>query len=393
MSDVPIPLTDQAVSFPRPRNDLPEEDALEERRVAVEWLRGQERALAEVFLREGRQELPVDGFYTDWRQAQQRRLGEARARWLEALAEAGWAMGAGARSLAYLRPDLLDDYDQSHEENPVTLLFTGSVTASESVWWRCFRDESHQWKTSIDNRHVVGTGCPRCVNKGVSRREQEVFTSLRKYLPALVSPGTVARHASPGPGPGPGPGRLRSWRVDMLLPGNPPVAVEYDGAYWHQDALQRDQDKAADLTASGHVVIRIREQPLSTITRNDVVCTPDQPAETVAELVYRKIQHLTAAACEPRDGLDTDEGMQLELFSDATTETASSGNRNAAESFTFRILIKEALLQTLTAGVNSDRTLGERLACGLPLEHACMQLQQDMGGIRSLVLAAQRLFD
>lgn len=390
MSDVPIPLTDQAIPFPRRRSDLPEEDVLEERGVAVEWLRGQERALAEVFLQEGMQELPVDGFYTDWRQAQQRRLGEARAHWLQALAEAGWAMGRGGRSLAYLRPDLLGEYDHDHDENPVMLPFIGSVTESESVWWRCLRDENHQWRTSIYNRHAVGTGCPRCGKKGVSRREQEVFTALQQHLPDLVSPGTVARHASPGPGRR----RLRSWRVDMLLRGSPPVAVEYDGAYWHQDALQRDQDKAADLTASGHIVIRIREQPLPTITPNDVVCTPDQPAEVVAEQVYRKILDLTdIVACEPHDGLGPAGGRQLELFSDTTTETASSGKWSAAESFTFRMLIKEALLQTLTAGVNKDRALGEYLVCGLPLDHACMQLQRDLGGILSLASAALRLVD
>lgn len=44
--------------------------------------------MAELFLEEGRRELPVDGDYTAWRQAQQRRLGEARERWLRTLADA-----------------------------------------------------------------------------------------------------------------------------------------------------------------------------------------------------------------------------------------------------------------------------------------------------------------
>ena len=44
----------------------------------------------------------------------------------------------------------------------------------------------------------------------------------------------------------------------MLLPESPPVVVEYDGTCRHQDAFQRDQDKAADLTASGHLVICAR---------------------------------------------------------------------------------------------------------------------------------------
>ncbi|MGW0564440.1 zinc-ribbon domain-containing protein [Streptomyces sp. NPDC003016] len=346
--------------------------------------------MAKAFLEEGRRELPVDGDYTAWRQAQQRRLGEARERWLRTLADAGYnALGAGGRSLAYVRPDLLDEYDSSHPENPVDLPFTARVTASQSVWWRCLRDESHQWRTSFNNRHVAGTGCPRCGKKGVSRREQEIFTALRERLPDLVSPGSALRHKAPQDGR-----RLRSWRVDMLLPGTPPVAVEYDGAYWHKDALGKDQEKATDLMASGHIVIRVREQPLPTITPHDIVCTPEQPADTVAELVYRKIVEVAPELVpESSDDPEPTEGTQLQLFLDDTPApgTAHKDVRSQAQRIALNALVMEALLQLQTMSVNSDLALGEQLVCGRPAEDVLTVLRQDLGGVLALSHAAQRI--
>ncbi|POX38791.1 zinc-ribbon domain-containing protein, partial [Streptomyces sp. Ru72] len=224
MSDVPA--CSEGLASPHPRQGDPAEEAVpQERSAAIRWLLDRERALADAFLREGQQQLPVDGEYSVWRQAQQRRLGQERQRWLQLLTEAGVpAWWQGSRSLAYLRPDLADEYDWGHIENPVGLPLTGSVVAVQSVWWRCLRDDSHRWKTSVYNRHVQGTGCPRCGKRGVSRREQEIFTALQTRLPGLQSPGSVARHASSTVE---GKRRLRSWRVDMLLPGSPPVAVEY----------------------------------------------------------------------------------------------------------------------------------------------------------------------
>lgn len=229
MSDGPEPGPGGLLLPSRSTGDVPQQDD-PKRREAMEWLHAQEKALAEVFLHEGSRELPVDGSYLLWRQAQQRRLGKSRQGWMTMLTEAGWTgLKSGSRSLAYLRPDLLAEYDSEHEENTPCVDPTGPLTAVESLWWRCLRDDSHRWKTSVHNRHFAGTGCPRCGKKGVSRREQEIFTALRRRLPALVSPGTAIRHAAPGGSRR----RQRSWRVDMLLPGAPPVAVEYDGAYWN----------------------------------------------------------------------------------------------------------------------------------------------------------------
>jgi hypothetical protein len=80
----------------------------------------------------------------DWRRAQQRRLGAARECWIQTLAEAGWnILGAGSRSLAYLRPDLLEEYDSGHEEN---LSATG-----ESWFWITFGARATEGHPAIMN--------------------------------------------------------------------------------------------------------------------------------------------------------------------------------------------------------------------------------------------------
>ncbi|MFJ8637378.1 zinc-ribbon domain-containing protein [Streptomyces sp. NPDC093568] len=367
---------------------MPEQDD-PEHRAAMEWLHGQEKALAEVFLREGARELPVNGSYLLWRQAQQRRLGMARQGWVTMLAEAGWTgLGPGSRSLAYLRPDLLAEYDVEHDENTPRVDLTGPLTAVQSVWWRCLRDDSHRWKTSINNRHVAGTGCPRCGKRGVSRREQEIFTALRQRLPALISPGTAIRQTSPERSRR----RQRAWRVDMLLPGPSPVAVEYDGAYWHRNAVQRDLDKTADLTASGHHVIRIREQPLPTLTPNDIVCTADQPAEEIAEAAHETILRLTGLPpCEPFAEPDSLDATQLDLFDDID-ETALAA-RSSAGTHAVAILLTQMVREVHRGDVAADLASAQHLVWGLPLDAALMTAQQQAGALRALASAAKLLID
>ncbi|MFE7272549.1 zinc-ribbon domain-containing protein [Streptomyces sp. NPDC057623] len=367
---------------------MPEQDD-PQRRAAIRWLHDQEQALTEVFLREGARELPVDGNYLLWRQAQQRRLGRARQGWVTMLIEAGWTgLAPSSRSLAYLRPDLLAEYDVEHEENTPGVDLTGPLTTVQSVWWRCARDDSHRWKTSVNNRHVAGTGCPRCGKRGISRREQEIFTALRRRLPALISPGTAIRHASPEGSRR----RHRSWRVDMLLPGPTPVAVEYDGAYWHRDAVQRDLDKTADLTASGHHVIRIREQPLPTLTPNDIVCTADQLAEEIAETVHETILRLTGSTlCEPFTEPDARDATQLGLLGD-TAETALPG-RSGAATRAVGILLTQMVREVHRGDVAADLASAQHLVWGLPLDAARTAAQQQAGALRALASTAALLID
>ncbi|WP_159080794.1 zinc-ribbon domain-containing protein [Nocardia suismassiliense] len=267
---------------------------------AIEWLCEQEHLLCETFLAEARTQLPVED-YAPWHQQQKIRLARARAEWIAQLSGGAWIRPYQTQMVAYLRPDLVGEYDNSHPDNPADLMEYADVGDRHSVWWRCVRTDGHRWRTSIHNRHVAGTGCPRCGKRGVSRREQEIFLALQQRLPALLAAPSIDR--IPG---APGKRRQRPWRVDMLLPGKVPIVMEYDGAYWHAERELYDRLKTADLTESGHLVIRIREHPLPTITVDDVVCSSTDDADTVANTVISALNRqltspLAVKAIEPSD--------------------------------------------------------------------------------------------
>ncbi|WP_327740520.1 zinc-ribbon domain-containing protein (plasmid) [Streptomyces nojiriensis] len=380
---------DRAVSFPRAADDVGKESWLSERAVAQAWLLAQEEALAEVFLAEGRRDLPVED-YPSWLGEQQHRLGRARESWQRMLLGAGWPLGSeGSRSLAYLRPDLMGEYDSASEDNPADLPYRGTLASTVSVWWSCSRDEEHRWRTSFYNRHVVGTGCPRCAKRGVSRRELEIFTALRQSLPDLTSPATVPRAAA-----APRQRQQRAWRVDMYLPGAPPVVVEYDGAYWHQDREGKDSAKSADLAASGHIVVRIRESPLPAVTCNDVACTAEMPAAEVAHLVLQRISALTRSpaamtrppAENPPDVVPSTPRKRAERPVAATADL-DPFKRNLIASWSL-----QALLASHRAGVVAD--LGTGYLGGLSpdvVQRAQAEMMKEVGTVKGLTLAVTDL--
>ncbi|MGC4989909.1 zinc-ribbon domain-containing protein [Nocardia salmonicida] len=304
-------LDSQDAPFPRRREDIPADEHDQEFDVAIAWIRAQEKQLVEKLLEEGRREQPVENYET-WRQDQRQRLGQGRQTWITVLSEAGWHfVGEGAHSMILLRPDLATELDLD-PPNPLDMHMTACLNSGRSVWWRCASDNNHRWRTSVRNRHVLGTGCPRCGKRGVSRRENELFTALRATLPNLSSSAAVARARTT-----PGRRRARSWRVDMVHD-EPKVVIEYDGAYWHANNEDKDRIKTADLAASGFFVVRVREHPLPAISPTDISCTADEPVEGIAQRVLACMrEHRVWTDVAPAGEVQPEEG-------EVTTETADS---------------------------------------------------------------------
>lgn len=160
----------------------------------------------------------------------------------------------------------------------------------EQLLWRCSRNLRHVWLARLHNRVRAESGCPSCWRNGTSRREQEIFDHLRALMPGLQLHGRVTRTHL-----GPGQRKRRDWRVDFLLPGDPVVVIEYDGAYWHAGKEARDMAKTDDLTKGGAVAIRIREHPLQRLGEFDVAVTGLTGPREVAIAVAASITQATAA--------------------------------------------------------------------------------------------------
>jgi len=55
--------------------------------------------------------------------------------------------------------------------------------------------------------------------------------------------------------------RRARWVVDIttVSAAGAPVAIEYDGSYWHADKSDIDNEKSLDLLAAGYAVVRLRD--------------------------------------------------------------------------------------------------------------------------------------
>ena len=179
--------------------------------------------------------------------------------------------------LAHGPASILAEWDQEANGN----LSPDSVTlgSGTKVAWKCSIVDEHTWHTTVATRTRQGSGCPHCTL--VPRSAQEM--RLAHELAALIGFDLEVHKVRFA-------GRLRD--VDIVLD-DLKLIVEFDGAYWHRNKVDKDREKTALMEEAGWQVIRVRERPLDSIHANDVMVEPLAPAKTVADLVLNKIVEVT----------------------------------------------------------------------------------------------------
>ena len=177
----------------------------------------------------------------------------------------------------------------------------GGVTPADVVagtptkyWWRCPVADYHEWQSGPHSRTRRGDGCPHCTL--TPRSAQEI--RLAHELSALIDFDLEVHKVRFA-------GRLRD--VDIVLDALK-VVVEFDGAYWHRNKVDKDRDKTALMEEAGWQVIRVRERPLDSIHANDVMVDTLAPAKTVADLVLNKIVGVTGTDVPQLDEYLASEG-------------------------------------------------------------------------------------
>ncbi len=151
--------------------------------------------------------------------------------------------------------------------------------SNDKVYWQCAVDSSHIWTASPLNRVVAGSGCPHCTL--TPRSAQEI--RLAHELAALIDFDLDAHKLRFA-------GRLRD--VDILVE-DLNLVVEFDGAYWHRNKVDKDREKTVWLEQERWMVIRVRERPLESIHTNDVMVESLTPVKEVANLVFKQIEKVT----------------------------------------------------------------------------------------------------
>ena len=160
-------------------------------------------------------------------------------------------------SLLIKRPDLAKEWhptkNGSLKPNDVT------YGTHKKVWWKCSKDDNHEWKTSIGvrtgNRE---TGCPYCTLTPQSREELIITHELISIFKGINPKGFKTRVK----------GKLRS--IDIYIP-DLKLGIEFDGSYWHKDKRGLDKLKTEELEAEGFNIIRVRQKPLKRIFEDDVM--------------------------------------------------------------------------------------------------------------------------
>jgi hypothetical protein len=137
--------------------------------------------------------------------------------------------------------------------------------SNQKVWWKC--DKGHSWPAIIVDRTGKGSGCPKC-NPKVSKIQIQIYCELKTIFSGVTLAQKVASH-----------------ECDILLAKHH-IAVEYDGAWYHENRKHQDSKKNKALAKKGVKVIRIRETPLPRLGKGDLLIdASDSPLAIVQALL------------------------------------------------------------------------------------------------------------
>lgn len=153
-------------------------------------------------------------------------------------------------SIAWTYPRIASEWNQRNPISPWCV--RPHAKLSFVPLWDCPNDVAHHYRTTVASR-VAGAECPECVDFNKSRIEMRYFEAAKRLFGDVRS---GARFDDPS--------FSNRWSVDisMTYEGHK-VAIEYDGAYWHQDKEEIDTRKSTELVRAGFFVVRIREEGLA----------------------------------------------------------------------------------------------------------------------------------
>lgn len=145
--------------------------------------------------------------------------------------------------------------------HPDNIVQPTEVTAGSNllVKWLCDKDAKHVWTTTVSSRtRKDASGCPNCaLARSSSKGEEEVFAIL-----TLLGVDPIANVTNV----------IRSRELDIYIPSKK-FAIEFNGLYWHSEAIRPDKmyhaNKNATCIAKGVYLYSVWEDDWS--KRRDIV--------------------------------------------------------------------------------------------------------------------------
>jgi hypothetical protein len=143
-------------------------------------------------------------------------------------------------------PNLILEWDFNRNKNKPTEYSSGS---NQIVSWKC--KFGHKWDATIYNRTGNSSGCPYC-KASTSKLEVFILTEMRGLFKEVIW-----RH------------KINGYECDIYIP-EIKTGIEVDGAFWHDDKLERDELKYKVFSERGVRLIRVRDASLPSI-EGDVI--------------------------------------------------------------------------------------------------------------------------
>ena len=155
-------------------------------------------------------------------------------------------LSKASMSLAEKHPELLQEWDYTKNKfTPEEL----TPNSNYKVFWKC--KFNHNWEATIYNRTQNKSGCPYC-KSSTSKLEIFVLCELQKLFKNVIWRGKIA-----------------GFECDVIIE-YLKTGIEIDGAYWHDDKLERDNLKRKIFNENGYTLLRLRDYRLP-IIKDDVV--------------------------------------------------------------------------------------------------------------------------
>lgn len=157
---------------------------------------------------------------------------------------AGRVIIPGYNDVASAHPHLVSIWDPTNDKSPY------EVGAGSEYKPLLVCSKGHEWTPTVYNA-IKTNGCPVCSLSRTSRSEQELYSRIKEKYPSALSGRRInVTHAF---------GTFLYSDV-YLEEDSAKYVMEYDGAFFHKEMIDRDTEKTKALLNKDYRVIRIREQ-------------------------------------------------------------------------------------------------------------------------------------
>ncbi len=160
----------------------------------------------------------------------------------------------GVNDFGTVYPEIAKEWHPTKNGDKTPAMF--SPKNGYKAWWKC--KYGHEWQTSIHDRSS-GTGCPLCKTRfSTSYAEQAIYFYVRKLYPDAISRYKDLFN--------------NQMELDVYIPSKK-VAIEYDGANWHNSNTSHEREKFKYETCQANEIFLIRVKEHTKEAWHDVANT------------------------------------------------------------------------------------------------------------------------